>query len=65
MLMSIVTTTYPSGGGKRVDYKKRLEAWLQNLMIEKKTKCKTTVYLRDSQGSTSARDIAGKGGPRT
>ena len=34
-LMPFVGTTYPSAGGKRVDYKQRLETWLQQLILEK------------------------------
>ena len=33
-LMPFVGATYPSAGGKRVDYKQRLETWLEQLMLE-------------------------------
>ena len=32
--MPFVGATYPSAGGKRVDYKQRLETWLEELMLE-------------------------------
>ena len=33
-LMPFVGATYPSAGGKCVDYKQRLETWLEQLMLE-------------------------------
>ena len=35
MLMLFVAATCASAGGKRVDYKQRLETWLEQLLLEK------------------------------